>query len=136
MPDITNTKRDDDMRLWSLTTGCMSSTWGLQDAERLQVLTRDIHCIVNLIMFNPHSGTEFQRSDPENVRRFQEVFTKAGRPCSIRASRGGEEMAACGQLGDIHQRAKLKEAREAKAAAASARGNDAEWNMPPAVQLH
>jgi 23S rRNA (adenine2503-C2)-methyltransferase len=33
----------------------------LADAERLLVLTSDIYCLVNLIVFNPHDGTQFKR---------------------------------------------------------------------------
>ncbi|EFJ46352.1 hypothetical protein VOLCADRAFT_105556, partial [Volvox carteri f. nagariensis] len=47
-----------------------------EDAKRLLNLTNDIYCLVNLIVFNPHTGTQFSRS-----------------------SKGDEQMAACGQLG-------------------------------------
>lgn len=33
----------------------------LEDAERLLALTDNIYCLVNLIVFNPHEGTQFQR---------------------------------------------------------------------------
>ncbi|KAG2493191.1 hypothetical protein HYH03_008611 [Edaphochlamys debaryana] len=71
-----------------------------EDAVRLLELTKDIYCLVNLIVFNPHEGTDFQRSAEEDVRAFRSVFLEAGRPCTLRASKGDDEMAACGQLGD------------------------------------
>ncbi len=33
----------------------------LEDAKRLLELTRDVYCLVNLIVFNPHEGTQFER---------------------------------------------------------------------------
>jgi adenine C2-methylase RlmN of 23S rRNA A2503 and tRNA A37 len=38
-----------------------------EDAARLLELTKDVYCMVNLIVFNPHEGTKFQRSDDEQV---------------------------------------------------------------------
>lgn len=40
------------------------------------------------------------RSDDADVRAFRGVFLAAGRPCTVRCSKGDDEMAACGQLGD------------------------------------
>ncbi|GLC46808.1 hypothetical protein PLESTB_001801100 [Pleodorina starrii] len=74
----------------------------LQDAQRLLHLTADIYCLVNLIVFNPHQGTQFSRSTDEAVRAFRGVFLSAGRPCTVRTSKGDDEMAACGQLGDVN----------------------------------
>lgn len=38
------------------------------DAYRLLELLADVYCMVNLIVFNPHEGTRFQRSDDNQVR--------------------------------------------------------------------
>lgn len=40
----------------------------LVDAHRLLVLTEGIECKYNLIGFNPHAGTRFLPSPPEQVR--------------------------------------------------------------------
>ncbi|GIL77975.1 hypothetical protein Vretimale_7376 [Volvox reticuliferus] len=74
----------------------------LEDAQRLLAITTDIYCLVNLIVFNPHEGTPFRRSTEESVRAFRGVFLAAGRPCTVRTSKGDDEMAACGQLGDVN----------------------------------
>ncbi|GLI63461.1 hypothetical protein VaNZ11_006434 [Volvox africanus] len=74
----------------------------LEDAQRLLALTSDIYCLVNLIVFNPHEGTPFIRSADESVRVFRGVFLAADRPCTVRTSKGDDEMAACGQLGDVN----------------------------------
>ncbi|KAJ9526768.1 hypothetical protein QJQ45_017480 [Haematococcus lacustris] len=71
----------------------------LEDAARLVELLAGINAKVNLICFNPHSGTLFLPSLPEAVAAFRSVLIQAGRVCTIRSSRGDDEMAACGQLG-------------------------------------
>jgi 23S rRNA (adenine2503-C2)-methyltransferase len=60
-----------------------------------------INCKVNLILFNPHAGTRFFPSENEQVLAFRSVLIQGGRVCTIRDSRGDDEMAACGQLGDV-----------------------------------
>ncbi len=67
--------------------------------HRLASMIADIECKVNLIVFNPHSGTRFAASPMEDVLAFRSVLIQAGRVCTIRDSRGDDEMAACGQLG-------------------------------------
>lgn len=39
------------------------------DARRLLTLLSGVYCMINLIVFNPHEGTRFERSDDEQVRR-------------------------------------------------------------------
>jgi 23S rRNA (adenine2503-C2)-methyltransferase len=56
---------------------------------------------VNLIVFNPWEGTRFQRSKDEDVDAFRSVLIQGGFVCTIRDSRGGDEAAACGQLGNV-----------------------------------
>lgn len=72
----------------------------LQDAQRLVALLEGVHAKVNLIMFNPFQGTRFKPSTIEQVLAFRSVLIQAGRICTIRDSRGDDEMAACGQLGN------------------------------------
>ncbi|KAL4437757.1 hypothetical protein ABPG77_005669, partial [Micractinium sp. CCAP 211/92] len=76
------------------------------DARRLLELTRNIRCKINLIVFNPHEGTQFKPSTPERVQAFRSLLIQArqwgagGRACGHRRdSRGEDQMAACGQLG-------------------------------------
>lgn len=38
------------------------------DAHRLLELLSEVYCMINLIVFNPHEGTAFQRSDEQQVR--------------------------------------------------------------------
>lgn len=55
---------------------------------------------VNLICFNPFAGTRFRSSPMADVLAFRSVLIQGGRVCTIRDSRGDDEMAACGQLGN------------------------------------
>lgn len=75
----------------------------LADAHRLVELLRNVHCLINLIVFNPHEGTVFRQSEEADVRTFRGVLIQAGRKCTVRWSKGPDEMAACGQLGDVGQ---------------------------------
>lgn len=69
------------------------------DARRLLELTRNIRCKINLIVFNPHEGTQFKPSTPERVQAFRSLLIQGGHVATVRDSRGDDQMAACGQLG-------------------------------------
>jgi 23S rRNA (adenine2503-C2)-methyltransferase len=71
------------------------------DARRLVALLEGVDAKINLIAFNPHEGTRFRGSTPERIVQFRQILTDAGRVCTVRDSRGGDEAAACGQLGDV-----------------------------------
>lgn len=71
-----------------------------EDAARLISLMKNVRCKINLIVFNPHEGTAFQPSSPEAVQVFRSVLIQGGHVATVRASRGDDQMAACGQLGD------------------------------------
>lgn len=69
-----------------------------QHAKQLAEVARTLRANVNLIRYNEVSGIEFQRPRDEDVRSFQEVLRKAFVNVHIRASRGRDIAAACGQL--------------------------------------
>lgn len=75
----------------------------LEDAHRLVALMHNIECKINLIMFNPHEGTRFTASSMDQVEAFRNIIMQAQRVCTIRDSRGDDEMAACGQLGSLEE---------------------------------
>jgi len=66
--------------------------------EQLVEVARTLRANVNLIRYNEVKGIEFQRPRDEDVRQFQEVLRKAFVNVHIRASRGRDIAAACGQL--------------------------------------
>ena len=68
------------------------------DAKRLVKLINNIPAKINLIPFNPWPGSQYQTSEPENVKIFSNFIRKAGYSTPIRKPRGVDIMAACGQL--------------------------------------
>lgn len=71
----------------------------IEDAKRLIDLVEGIPCKINLITFNPHSGSQFKPTSDEKMIEFRNVLAEAGCVVFMRPSRGDDQMAACGQLG-------------------------------------
>ena len=69
-----------------------------EDAKRLLKLLRGIPSKVNLIPLNEAPGIPFKRPSEENVRVFQEILMRGGLTAIVRASKGADISAACGQL--------------------------------------
>ncbi|GJM93777.1 hypothetical protein PR202_ga10365 [Eleusine coracana subsp. coracana] len=72
----------------------------MDDAKRLIELVQGIPCKINLISFNPHSGSQFKPTPDEKILEFRNVLAEAGLVAFVRLSRGDDQMAACGQLGE------------------------------------
>ena len=72
-------------------------------AKELADLCKTLRCNVNLIRYNEVPGLEFKRPDNTQVKRFQDTLAKYGVNSHIRASRGRDIAAACGQLKREHQ---------------------------------
>jgi 23S rRNA (adenine2503-C2)-methyltransferase len=75
---------------------------GLNDqdihAEQLAGLMRGFQSHVNLIAYNPIVEENFKRPSQSRVDRFRELLENKGIAVSVRASRGRDKDAACGQL--------------------------------------
>jgi len=69
-----------------------------QDAEELIKTLDGLSVLINLIPFNPFSGSGYETSSNNAVHRFQDVLMKAGLTTVIRKTRGEDIDAACGQL--------------------------------------
>jgi 23S rRNA (adenine2503-C2)-methyltransferase len=67
-------------------------------AEALARLLRGFQSHVNLIAYNPIEEEEFQRPSPEQVEAFRATLARRHIAVSVRASRGLDQDAACGQL--------------------------------------
>ena len=67
-------------------------------AGDLARLLRSIPCKINLIPFNPIPGSRYRRPEPMAVNAFQQRLSEAGQRALIRATRGDDIAAACGQL--------------------------------------
>ncbi|MGK7345756.1 MAG: 23S rRNA (adenine(2503)-C(2))-methyltransferase RlmN [Candidatus Nitrospinota bacterium M3_3B_026] len=68
------------------------------DARALHRLLGRLPATVNLIPYNPCPGLPFERPDDEAVELFWRTLKELGRDVTIRKSRGGDILAACGQL--------------------------------------
>jgi 23S rRNA (adenine2503-C2)-methyltransferase len=68
------------------------------DARRLARLLAGMPAKVNLIAYNPHPESRFERPDPETVLRFQAVLMEKHFTAVVRKSKGDDILAACGQL--------------------------------------
>ena len=75
---------------------------GLNDkdihAEQLANLVSGFQSHVNLIAYNPIAEEDFKRPSQSRLNNFRELLAKKGVAVSVRASRGRDKDAACGQL--------------------------------------
>lgn len=69
-----------------------------EHAEELARLAKTLRANVNIIRYNEVAGLPFERPRTEDVRTFQEVLRSRRVNAHIRASRGRDIAAACGQL--------------------------------------
>ena len=69
-----------------------------EHADELSVLARKLRANVNLIRWNEVADLPFRRPLTEDVLQFQEVLRSRGVNVHMRASRGRDIAAACGQL--------------------------------------
>ncbi len=73
-----------------------------QHAQALGRLAKSIRANINLIRYNRVEGLPYRRPKTEDVLSFQKVLQSAGITTHIRASRGRDIAAACGQLRHEH----------------------------------
>ena len=76
------------------------------EARQLTRLLRGIPARVNLIAFNPWPHSGFVASSPERVAGFAEIIRRAGLAAPLRAPKGRDIMAACGQLRTASEKTK------------------------------
>lgn len=82
----------------------------IQQAKALIRLLQGFPCKVNLIPFNPYPGTSYERSDDETIQAFRMRLIRSGFITTVRATRGDDIDAACGQLvGQFADRTKRKQ---------------------------
>lgn len=73
-----------------------------EDAERLVRLLKGIRCKVNLIPLNPGSAPGLDPPSPETVNAFHRRLMDRGVTVIVRAGKGADIEAACGQLRGAH----------------------------------
>jgi 23S rRNA (adenine2503-C2)-methyltransferase len=88
----------------------------VEDAQNLCELLHGIRCKINVIPFNPHPGSGFERPTDAEIERFQQVLQQRGLQINVRRPRGDDIQAACGQLQGEESQARLRPAPSAAAA--------------------
>lgn len=73
-----------------------------EHAVELAQVCKDIRANVNLIRYNEVAGLQYKRPSTDDVHTFQHLLRENGINCHIRASRGRDIAAACGQLRHEH----------------------------------
>jgi 23S rRNA (adenine2503-C2)-methyltransferase len=69
-----------------------------QDARRLAKILQPIRCKINLIPYNSHEGSDFDRPSEAVMQAFYKVLFDKNYTVIIRRSKGQDISAACGQL--------------------------------------
>lgn len=73
-----------------------------EHAIELAGIVKKLRANVNLIRYNEVKGLPFDRPTGDDVHHFQRILREQGVNCHIRASRGRDIAAACGQLRHEH----------------------------------
>jgi 23S rRNA (adenine2503-C2)-methyltransferase len=68
------------------------------DAQRLAKWLAGMPAKLNLLEFNPYPGSCYRRAGPEKLAAFRQWLYELGVFNTLRHSRGGDVLAACGQL--------------------------------------
>ncbi len=89
------------------------------DARELVRLLDGIPAKVNLIPFNPWPGSPYETSSNNAIHRFARIVQEAGYASPIRAPRGRDILAACGQLKTESERKRAPRAAASNSQAAA-----------------
>ncbi len=77
---------------------------GLNDApehaRQLADYLKPLKCVVNLIPYNPRTDSPWKPPTRQSIIDFLEWLKGAGQMCKLRLTKGRDQMAACGQLGN------------------------------------
>ncbi len=87
---------------------------GVNDAHahalELVEFLRPLKAVVNVIPYNPRTASPWPAPAEESVVRFLNWLESAGQMCKRRLTKGREQMAACGQLGNPELRTAARRA--------------------------
>ncbi len=77
------------------------------DVEALTELLTRKESKINIIPFNEYPGSDYKRPSPEKVKWFMEQMNSRGFTCTVRATKGDDILAACGQLKTQYEKLNL-----------------------------
>lgn len=70
----------------------------IEHARELVKLLRDVPCKINIIPFNEHPGSGFERPEDHTIQAFHTETMRLGAQVLLRRTMGRDIFAACGQL--------------------------------------
>nr|BFD58509.1 23S rRNA (adenine(2503)-C(2))-methyltransferase RlmN [Bdellovibrio sp. CKG001] len=76
----------------------------LEHARQLVKLVKDVPCKINIIPFNEHPGSGYERPDDDTIQAFHTELMNLGAHVLLRRSMGRDIFAACGQLTTVKER--------------------------------
>lgn len=81
----------------------------MEDVEALNNLLTHKESKINLIPFNEYPGSNYKRPSQKKIMWFMDQLIKKGFVCTIRATKGDDILAACGQLKSEKDKVNLRE---------------------------
>ena len=75
----------------------------IEHARQVAKLTRHVPCKINIIPFNEHPASGYERPSDEAVEAFHQELSRLGVHVLLRRSMGRDIFAACGQLNSTHK---------------------------------
>lgn len=75
----------------------------MDHAFELVELLKGMKCMINLIPFNEHPDSGFEKPETETVLKFQNYLMRKGLTVYVRQTRGEDIFAACGQLNAVNK---------------------------------
>lgn len=75
-----------------------------EDAHKTAELLKDRRSLINLIPFNPYPGSPYERPGDSTIENFVSVLESYKIPTMVRATKGDDILAACGQLNTLAEK--------------------------------
>ncbi len=94
----------------------------IEHAKELYRLTRNIPCKINIIPFNEHPGSGYERPSDDAVQAFHSELMALGAHVLLRRTMGRDIFAACGQLTTVKKESETMDISNSKIGGNNVRG--------------
>lgn len=94
----------------------------IHHAKELYHLTKNIPCKINIIPFNEHPGSDYERPSDEAVQAFHSELMALGAHVLLRRTMGRDIFAACGQLTSVKKESETMDISNSKIGGTHVRG--------------
>jgi 23S rRNA (adenine2503-C2)-methyltransferase len=71
-----------------------------EHAQQVSAYLKPLKCMLNVIPYNPRRDSAWRAPTSDEVQQFLAWLGECGQGCKLRITKGREQMAACGQLGN------------------------------------